>query len=183
MIGHINLNVRLELVSLSALFAKTQALYLRGKWWNKTLNYGTPQVFNLHVGLCKKKKMRKKFLKGNVFVEYGPVQGSWLPCFGWRDNSALLVSAPFFNCNVFSFGLVLVEEEEKWGGEGRGPPPSLFSSKHPASPTDSQQWTTISKDASWKKTAENVWYVSAMFSWWAIGHEQLNRLLSYWVVV
>ena len=76
MIGHINLNVRLELVSLSALFAKTQALYLRGKWWNKTLNYGTPQVFNLHVGLCKKKKMRKKFLKGNVFVEYGPVQGS-----------------------------------------------------------------------------------------------------------
>ena len=105
MMGHINLNVRLKFVSLSALFAKTQALYLRGKWWNKTLNYGTPQVFNLHVGLCKKKKMRKKFLKGNVFVEYGPVQGSWLPCFGWRDNSALLVFAPFFNRNVFSLSL------------------------------------------------------------------------------
>ena len=56
MMGHINLNVRLKFVSLSALFAKTQALYLRGKWWNKTLNYGTPQVFNLHVGLCKKKR-------------------------------------------------------------------------------------------------------------------------------
>ena len=59
-----------------------------------------------------------------------------------------LFSPRFSTATFFPFpcvGLVLVEEKEKWGGEGRGPPPSLFSSKHPASPTDSQQWTTILK--------------------------------------
>ena len=120
MIGHINLNVRLELVSLSALFAKTQALYLRGKWWNKTLHYGTPQVFKLHVGLCKKKRWEKNFWRAMFLLSM--VQSKDLDCLVLVEETTppSLFSPRFSTATFFPFpcvGLVLVEEEEKWGGE------------------------------------------------------------------
>ena len=169
--GRNNLNVRLKFVSLFAIFAKTQAIHLREKWWNKILNYGTtPQVFNAFRSLQKKKMIgREKRLRRAMFLigTYCPRPGILLALFRLKRQPRPPCFRPVFQPQRFFLSL-------RWpcfgwgeGEVGRGPPPSLFSSKHPASPTDSQQWTTILKDASRKKTAANAWYVSVMFPWWA----------------
>ena len=45
------------------------SLHFRGKLWNKTLNYGTPQVFNFNFCLCKKKMIgREKRLRRAIFL-------------------------------------------------------------------------------------------------------------------
>ena len=122
--GRNNLNVRLKFVSLFAIFAKTQAIHLREKWWNKILNYGTtPQVFNAFRSLQKKKMIgREKRFRRAMFLmgTYCPRPGILLALFRLKRQPRPPCFRPVFQPQRFFpfLALALFWLRRRRSGEG-----------------------------------------------------------------